>query len=492
MKLENNLVVSGHHLTSKAAKEILDCGGNAFDAAIAAFFMAWVVEPTMAGAGGGGFANVYTKDKKSILFDFFCQTPIIKRPVSELDFYPIEIDFGDQTEIFHIGEGAVATPGNVAGIFELHKQLGSIPIRELANQAIQTAKDGFVTTPFQARIYGLTETMLRKAYKNDNPYLDNNNLINAASNISFSQKADFLDYLTREGKSAFYEGEIAQKFIQNQICNGGHLTMADMKNYQVILRKPLLKSLRNHKLLLNPFPSIGGASIAVLATYFDEYFDRATQPFSREHVELQMKIQNSALKISKIENDLVSFLKNSETNKLGSTTHFAVADKWGNAIGLTASIGEGAGVQIPQTQILLNNMLGEAALLPNGFHSWKPNTRLGSMMSPSIVIDENKNPILVTGSSGAGRIPMAIFSVIVNQLAFDLPIKKAVNGPRIHVSNDLIHIEKGFDFSKDEISNCEVQEWTDNSMFFGGANSISKEGPRWVGAVDNRREGLVS
>lgn len=489
--MENNVVVAGHHLTAKAAKEILDSGGNAFDAAIAAFFMSWVVEPTMAGAGGGGFANVYTKEKKSILFDFFCQTPKVKRPISELDFYPIEIDFGDQTEIFHIGQGAVATPGNVAGIFELHKQLGSIPISELASQAIQTAKDGFIVTPFQARIYGLTETMIRNAYQDQNPYLTKDKLVESGRTISFSQKADYLDYLTREGKSAFYKGEIAQKFIENQLNNGGQLTLDDMKDYQVILRKPLSKSMLSHKLLLNPLPSIGGASIAVLATYFDEYFNTLMEPFSKEHVNLQMKIQKAALTVPKIEDDLVSFLKDSETNKLGSTTHFGVADKWGNAIGLTASIGEGAGVQMPQTEILLNNMLGEAALLPNGFHSWTPNTRLGSMMTPTIVIDEKANPVLVTGSSGAGRIPMAIFSVILNQIAFDLPIDKAVNGPRVHVANDIINIEKGFDFSKEEISNIDVHEWAENSMFFGGANSIAKKGDDWVGAVDDRREGLV-
>ena len=111
-------IACGHPVTANAAAEILLDGGNAYDAVIAAQFAACVAEPVLASLGGGGFLLAHPGHGTPTVYDFFVQTPIRKRPANEVDFYPINVDFGTTTQEFHIGLGAAAVPGVVAGMFE--------------------------------------------------------------------------------------------------------------------------------------------------------------------------------------------------------------------------------------------------------------------------------------------------------------------------------------------------------------------------------------
>ncbi|MDH3903323.1 MAG: gamma-glutamyltransferase, partial [Xanthomonadales bacterium] len=103
------VVASGHKETSKAAKILLEEGGNAFDAALGAMCAACVSEPMLASLGGGGYLLAQTAAGDTKVFDFFTQTPSAK--AGELDFYPIQADFGTTTQEFHIGVGSIAVPG---------------------------------------------------------------------------------------------------------------------------------------------------------------------------------------------------------------------------------------------------------------------------------------------------------------------------------------------------------------------------------------------
>ena len=117
----------------------------------------------------------------------------------------------------------------------------------------------------------------------------------------------------------------------------------------------------------------------------------------------------------------------SEHNKKwGSTTHFNVLDEHGNAASISSSNGEGCGHFVPETNIQLNNMLGEAALFPSGFHSWDPGVRISSMMSPTLVLDDQKQVKVVMGTGGAGRIPSAIMQVLHLLLDRGLHLEEAI------------------------------------------------------------------
>jgi len=109
-------IAAGHPKTAEAGQLILEMGGNAFDAIVGSILAAFVVEFTLASAGGGGFLLAHTKEKVNTLFDFFCQTPKSKKPLTNIDFYPVAINFGGASQDFHIGRGAIATTGALRGL----------------------------------------------------------------------------------------------------------------------------------------------------------------------------------------------------------------------------------------------------------------------------------------------------------------------------------------------------------------------------------------
>ena len=145
----SGVIAAGHPKTAEAGVEILRSGGNAFDAAVAAVLASFVAEPGLTSAAGGGFLLAHTQDNQNILFDFCTQTPRQKRKLDELNFYSVEMDFGGAVQEFHVGLGSMAVPGNIAGIFHVHKRLGRLPFEVVAEPAILYAKNGLQLTKFQ-------------------------------------------------------------------------------------------------------------------------------------------------------------------------------------------------------------------------------------------------------------------------------------------------------------------------------------------------------
>jgi gamma-glutamyltranspeptidase/glutathione hydrolase len=161
---------------------------------------------------------------------------------------------------------------------------------------------------------------------------------------------------------------------------------------------------------------------------------------------------------------------------------------------LTASNGEGSGIIVPGTGIILNNMLGEEDLNPDGFHRWPTNKRLSSMMAPSIF--ENEKVALVLGSAGSNRIRSAILQTIIRVVNYKLDLETAVNDSRLHFENGKLDLEEGF--SKEEVKKIKtsnlvdtVNLWKEKSLFFGGANCLfyNKEKQNLTAVGDIRRDG---
>jgi gamma-glutamyltranspeptidase/glutathione hydrolase len=474
----NYAISAGHPATAAAADTILRAGGNAVDAAIAAFLMSWVAEPCMSSAGGGGFALVEMDGHAPILLDFFCQTPGWKRPAIEQDFYPITVDFGDTMEVFHVGKGSTGVPGSVDGLFQLYERFGSMPLKDLFEPAIAAAHDGLVVNGFQALDFKLLEPILAIDPQIKELFFGAGRLIREGEVLRLPAMADFLDYLWREGKEAFYRGEVAHKIIADY-SHGGHLTRADFHRYQSIWRKPLEVPYGNHRVFTNPLPSIGGIRIAwFLESLLQE--EKGTAPLDQQHLTSLMEAFRH-------------IRRQPPTGIHGSTTHFSLTDRSGNAVSLTASNGEGCGYFVEGTDVQLNNMLGEAALLPQGFHSWQPNVRLSSMMAPTMVFSGPDRTLeLVTGSSGAGRIPFAIAQVIHYALDYNLPINEAVNYARIHWQAGSWDVEPGFITEGVPLLPEEkLRVWQSQSLYFGGVNTVKVKHGVASAAADERREGAA-
>ncbi len=156
----NGVIAAGHQKTVDAGIEMFRLGGNAFDAVSAAMLASFVAEPTLTSAGGGGFLLAHTQANKNVLFDFFTQTPLHKKAIDDLDFYPIEVNFGDAVQDFHIGLGSMAVPGNLRGVFVIQQKLGRLPLAAVAEPAIHYAENGVELSSFQSFCFKLLEPVL--------------------------------------------------------------------------------------------------------------------------------------------------------------------------------------------------------------------------------------------------------------------------------------------------------------------------------------------
>jgi gamma-glutamyltranspeptidase/glutathione hydrolase len=174
------------------------------------------------------------------------------------------------------------------------------------------------------------------------------------------------------------------------------------------------------------------------------------------------------------------------------TTQIGVLDAQGNAASLTLSNGEGCGEVLPDTGIMLNNMLGEEDLNPEGFHRWRPNVRVSSMMAPTLVAHGGR--LIALGSGGSNRLRTAILQTLVNLIDFGMTPDAAVAAPRIHLERDAIGIEPGL--AADAVRAL-TDRWPDHrvwdapNLFFGGVHTAVYDGRRFGGTGDPRRGGVL-
>lgn len=493
-------ISGGHQKTIEAAEIILSQGGNAVDAAIAAYLVSFIAEPCMASIGAGGFAMI--NDTKSIkVVDFFCQTPQRKTKIEDQDFLPIVVDFGNTTEEFQVGKGSIATPGAIAGIYKMHEIWGKIPLSIIFEPALQWSLEGVRVDKFQAYDFGLLQNIFKISSDGRKMFFDAQGKLKKEGDIiKMPQYHDFLDVLKIEGKDLFYKGEIAKQ-LSKDLEDGGHLSRSDFEQYEVYVKDPISFKFIDHTICTAGFPSVGGMMItAILNTFQDIITNKHPHFLSIEHFQFLVntigKIQllnNDPIKISNYLIDQFGINARLNPNmggsKWGGTSHFNVIDNEGMTVCLTTSIGEGSGYFIEGTDMQMNNMLGEEALMPNGFHNWTPDVRLQSMMSPSIVRDDHGKTLIGIGSGGAGRIPYSISQAIINLLYFGVDPYKAVESPRVHIQDNIIEMEAGFEISPDLFENLNV--WDSKSLFFGGTNLIYRNNNRLSGIADQRRYGAV-
>ena len=262
--MAKGIIAAGHDLTVQAAEDVLSDGGNAFDAAIAAFYAACLAEPVLASPGGGGFllAKPYAGD--AVLYDFFVQTPL-KKQLRNIDFIPIVADFGEASQEFHIGLGSIAVPGVVRGIFNVHEDLCTMPMRDLVAPALSFAREGITCNAFQSYILDIISPILlhnRRTREYFSASQSAQNLLSTGDVYHPASLAETLEALAIEGERLFYEGEIAGDIVHACDTAGGLLTFADLKQYRCIKRAPLEFRYRHCKILSNPAPSSGGVLIA--------------------------------------------------------------------------------------------------------------------------------------------------------------------------------------------------------------------------------------
>ncbi len=514
-KKVKGVVAAGDPLTAEAGAEILRAGGNAYDAAIAATWMSFVASSTITSAGGGGFLLAAPQKGKNILFDFFVQTPKIKKQDGKTDFYPVVVDFGDKTQEFHVGLASAATPGNVAGLFEIHRLLGSVPMKEIVQPAVEAARKGVKLHKQTKYQVDILEPILTASEEGRTMYTKGGKLAGLNDTVKMPHYADLLEYLAVDGPGEFYKGEVARHVVNACEMSGGHLTMDDFLGYEVILRDPLKITYRGYEVATTPPPNAGGPLIAFLLKLLenevipvDQYGRRQYLSWLTRGIMLTARAREERLESLIHDPDLIKHLMDpgylrqmqeqltNTINKPGNTTHVSVVDAELNIATVTTSVGEGCGYIIPGTDVMLNNMLGEEDLNKKGFHLWIPDKRISSMMAPT-VISAGGQPVMGLGSGGSNRIRSAIVQAITNFLDFRLDYDEVVNNPRIHWENGHLDVEPGFDREEVEAVNLpddnKVFYWSGQNMYFGGVHAVFiDEKGHLHGAGDRRRAGSVA
>jgi gamma-glutamyltranspeptidase/glutathione hydrolase len=487
-------IAAGHPLTAEAGARVLEEGGTAVDACIAASFASWITESPLTGAGGGGFMLVHRgKDRSNRLLDFFVAAPglgLERGHAASME--AVNVDFsGDSSQVFKIGAASCAVPGALAGLEEAHRAFATRPWPELVAPAIELARRGIEITRPQAYLHAILDLILRHSDEGRAIYGAKSRLV-AGDRLTMPDLADTLEVIAAEGASALYGGDVGRALVEHVQEQGGLITERDLESYRVIRRRPVYAEYHGHEFCSNPPPSSGGILIAY-ALRLLERLDDTAEPGSAEAIAAlagvmreQGRARSDGFERALYRGGLGQRLLDREDRALerirrrapgaaepvppGGTTHISVVDADGNAAALTVSTGSGSGIVVPGTGIQVNNMLGEFDLP----RSPSPGVRLSSMMSPSLVSRDGQVR-LVVGSAGSLRLRSAVLQVIVNVVGHGMPVAEALERPRVHVEEPHLHCEGGHDAEAVDrlvAMGWDVVRWRRQNLYFGGAQAV--------------------
>ena len=463
------LVVSDNKLATEAGMEILDRGGNAVDAAIATAFALAVVDQAASGLGGGGFMMIYdARDKRAHALDFRETAP----EAAHADLY---IRNGKPAPSLGLTGGlAVAVPGEVAGLLTAMKRFGSLPLAALMEPAIRLAIEGF---PLDASLRYAIERQssnMKKFPELGRVFLVKDEVPPEGEIIRQPDLGQTLKAIVSEGVDVFYQGWIAQAITDTVKNEGGVLSFDDLRSYKPVWRQPLVGSYRNRTIITMPPPSSGGVALIQMLNVLESHQLNQLAHNSGTYLQLVAEAMKHAFadraqylgdpdfvkapistliskdyatwirgRISPIKTYPAKYygLRNFKTEQ-GGTTHFSVLDRFGNAVACTLSVNTrfGSKILVPKTGIVLNNEIDDFAIHPSGnvyglvgneANALQPKKRPLSSMSPTIILQGDR-PELILGAAGGPRIISATLQTIINVLDFHMPVKEAVEAPRIH------------------------------------------------------------
>lgn len=503
------MVAAGHPATARAGAEVLADGGNAVDAAVAAAFAAAVAESALTGPGAGGFLLYAPPAGAPELWDFFVAVPGLDPATPPLRpdmLHAFTVPFGGADQVFHIGPASVAVPGMVQGLSAAAAAHGALPLTRLVEPAVALARAGVEVSAPVAYLHEILGEMLMHTPAAAAVYGPGGTLVGAGERLVFADLAATLERIGADGATCMHPGGwLAEAIVAHQAATGGRVRHADLEAYRVERRQPLETRFRGRSLVSNPPPSAGGLLIAAALAALDEHPPPHTDAQYYRAVAWAGEVANG-MRDDAFFHDLHRDLPRDhwralrrtaqaalpETRKpAGSTTHISVVDAAGAMVSLSSSNGAGSGVMVPGTGVLLNNMLGEEDLNPDGFGTGRPGSRLTSMMAPTIV-ERDGVPAIAVGAAGSNRLRSAITQTVVSLVDQGLDAGAAVRRARVHPEGGGLDVEGGI--SSDlcaELGRAghALRRWDGMNLFFGGVSVVARHGDELSGAGDPRRGG---
>lgn len=489
------MVASDSREASQIGADVLNVGGNAFDAAVATSFALGVARPQSTGMGGGGFLLAYVAhDESFVVLDFRETAPA----AATLERYAaLEQKRGDGPSPTLRGGNAIAVPGLVAGLAEINRRFGTRPWAELVTPAARLAQRGAIVDEclLEARQELLKDATrwpeLTKQYPHVFDWLSpEGRAPQLGAPLRNTGLARGLRLLAEMGPRAFYDGPIAEAVVRSAAAAGGGLTMEDLRAYEPKYRDPQRFAFGDCEIVVMPPPSSGGVCLAEILQTIEVARARAdvqaaaSQPAERRSDALGAHVMVEAMKHAFA--DRARWLGDADFAEVpvrrlmsrdhaaalagrialgrtlpleaygsptgggstslpvddGGTSHFCVADRWGNLVALTETINENFGslVVAEPFGILLNDEIDDFLIAPGRQNTYglvqgeanliAAGKRPLSSMSPTIVL-KNGKPVLVVGAAGGPRIITAVAQVLLRVID-GAPLEEAMAAPRLH------------------------------------------------------------
>ena len=461
-------VVSARKEASKIGVEILKKGGNAFDAMVATSFALTVVFPNAGNITGGGFMVYRTLNGDIGSLDYREMAPLS----SSEDMY-----LGNTGEaikdLSRTGGLAVGVPGSVAGILEVHKKLGSLPLNELIQPSIELAKKGFVVTEKQAKSLNSKRNEFIKV-NGDNTFYGK--VFKKGDTIKNSNLANALNEISKYGNKGFYEGWVAESMIKKINKTGGKISLEDFKSYIPKWRKPIIFDYKDLKVISMGPPSSGGICLAQMMKMIEPYNVGNLKYKSHQALHLMIEAERRSyadrsyflgdpdfvsipkyhlisldyLNQRMLNYDPLSATKSSDISygdiivvESDETTHFSILDSFGNAVSVTTTLNGsyGSKVFVDEIGVFMNNEMDDFSSKPgspNMFgliggkaNSIRPKKRMLSSMTPTIV-EKNGKLFLILGTPGGSTIITSVFQTIINAYEYKMGIQESIDSPRFH------------------------------------------------------------
>lgn len=443
-------VAAGHPATCEAGIEILEDGGSAADAAVAACLASCVAETVMTGLLGGGHAIYWdAASKQARNLDCFVAVPSgVGAPMVEL-----HVPFGEELVHYAIGAASCGVPGVAAGVAELWRAHGRLPWERLVEPALRLARDGVPMPPAHVRCLEMLEPVLTLD-AGARIYAPGGKLLRDGELLQQPGLVRALELLRDEGADSVYSGSIAEALLALCAERGGVVTREDLAAYRASWSEPV--------------------EVAFAGTRFLTRSGLSGVP--------------EALSLLPPEADVVALVETLDraTDADSDTTNLVSVDADGNVCVITTSLGLGSGDYLPGLDLHLNSMLGEADLVRG---EARPGRRMSSMMAPSIALDDD-GLALAIGAAGGTRLRTALVGVASAVLGRDVHPQEAIDAGRAHPVGGLVHAEPGVSeaaLAELERRGRSVRRWPARHHYFGGVSAIGRSGP----AADPRRSGAA-
>ncbi len=466
-------VATQGRFSSQAADKMFAQGGNIIDAVVAASFTVSVERPQSTGIGGGGFMLYHeAKTGKTYAIDFRERAPF---KASE-NMY-LGKDGKPVPKLSQNGILAIAVPGMVAGLLEIHKKFGSLPLAKVMEPAIDLAEKGF---PIYEEFHNALEYRAELIQKDPSArqiFLTKDGKVPDNDSILIQKDlGKTLRLIAENGRAGFYKGSVAKSIVTLSKKTGGILTQKDLDSYEVKWREPVQGTYQGYAIYSMPPPSSGGVHVIQFLNFLENdnlkkdgihsaraihlaasalqssFADRATYLGDPDFTKVPVKALTSPEYIHKRRQEVPEdHARKSSDVKAGDvsgyesseTTHMSLIDAQGNAVSTTQTINGwmGSGVVAPGTGVVLNNEMDDFSAKEGssnlfGAIGGKPNsiapkkTPLSSM-SPTILMKDNK-PVMVVGAPGGTRIISCVAQTILNYVEFKTSLYDAVSAVRYH------------------------------------------------------------